>query len=72
MTIKRTCLLAHLATDMADTALPIEALHLHVATTEGLGHLAVLLAELLEDEFTLEGVVVLSTSSALATLSYMD
>jgi hypothetical protein len=54
---------------MADTTFSIEALNFHVTTTKGLCHLAVLLAKLFEDEFTFEGIVILSTTSILTTLS---
>lgn len=62
-------LLAHLAADVTDTAFTIEALDLHVASAQGLCHLTVLLAELFEDELTLESVVILSTPSVLASLT---
>lgn len=54
---------------MADTTLTVEALDFHVTTSKGLGDLAVLLAELLENELTLESVIILSTSAVLTTLS---
>lgn len=54
---------------MANTTLTIKALDLHVTTTKGLGHLAVLLAELFKYELTLESIIILSTSAVLTTLA---
>lgn len=61
-------LFAHLAADVADAALTVKALHLHVPPTQSLCNLAVLLAELLEDQLALEQVV-LPLSSVLTSLS---